>query len=307
MTWRPARSVTPDQARRAKELLAQWREGVIEEREGVQYRGAWHDGPQGRHHGVEVWVREDSPAAVPSPPVAPGPRGRATAAERAAVLSEGERRGWPAAELDAAIAIESGWDPAAHNKQRFGGLIGFAPWLLPKLGWEGTPEDFWRLSAGEQAPYVGRYFDQVQRAWSKPGDTYLALAAPAYVGAPDSVVVYPRGSKAWEQNPGWRGPDGEITAGSIRAVVLRKMAKMGGSAVVAAPKGEPQVVRHSLSWHLRRLLHALSQDGARERFSGSAATEVVRGYQRERGLTPDGMIGPRTRAALMEDASEDVS
>jgi hypothetical protein len=148
-----------------------------------------------------------------------------TEAERRIVLAEGVRRGWPAEELDAAIAIESGWNPAAHHPvTRAGGLIGFMPFIMAKLGWTAGPEAFWRLSAAEQAPFVGRYFDLVGVHWTQPGDTYVALAAPKYVGAPDGTEVYPRGSKAWQLNPGWRDPlTGLITAGSIRRVLLRKM------------------------------------------------------------------------------------
>jgi hypothetical protein len=148
-----------------------------------------------------------------------------TEAERRIVLAEGVRRGWPAEELDAAIAIESGWNPSAHHPvTKAGGLIGFMPFIMGKLGWTAGPEAFWRLSAAEQAPFVGRYFDLVNVRWREPGDTYLALAAPKYVGAPDSTVAYPRGSKAWQLNPGWRDPlTSEITAGSIRRVLLRKM------------------------------------------------------------------------------------
>jgi hypothetical protein len=146
-------------------------------------------------------------------------------AERAAVLAEGTRRGWPAEELDAAIAIESAWNPSAmHPVTRAGGLIGFMPFVLRQLGWKQSPEAFFRLSGREQAPWVGRYFDLTGTRWRVPGDTYLALAAPRYVGASDATIVYPRGSEAWQLNPGWRDPmTGEITAGSIRRVLLRRM------------------------------------------------------------------------------------
>ena len=160
-----------------------------------------------------------------------------TEAEREAVLAEGVRRGWPAAELDAAIAIESAWNPASmHPVTKAGGLIGFMPFVLRDLGWKGTPREFYAQSAREQAPWVGRYFDLVGVRWHVPGDTYLALAAPRFVGAPDSQVAYPKGSKAWQLNPGWRDPlTGEITAGSIRRVLLRKMAR--GRAKLPASSG----------------------------------------------------------------------
>lgn len=162
-------------------------------------------------------------------------------AERSLVLAEGERRGWPAAELDAAVAIESGWNPSAHHPvTRAGGLIGFMPFVLRQLGWGGSPEAFWRLSAAEQAPFVGKYFDIIDKRWSVPGDTYLALAAPKFVGASDATIVYPRGSKAWQLNPGWRDPlTSEITAGSIRRVLLRRMQR--------GPARLPRGARVSLS------------------------------------------------------------
>lgn len=159
---------------------------------------------------------------------------KASDAERQVVLAEGVKRGWPSAELDSVIAIESGWDPSAHHPvTKAGGLIGFMPFVLPKVGYLGTPESFWLLTAAQQAPYVGHFFDLIGVKWKLPGDTYLAVAAPKYVGAPDSQIVYARGTKAWELNPGWRDPrTGEITAGSIRAVLFRKMAKR-------APPGSP--------------------------------------------------------------------
>lgn len=146
--------------------------------------------------------------------------------ERAIVLAAGAASGWPARELDAAIAIESGWNPAALNpKSKAAGLIQFMPFVLAAMGWSGSPEDFAKLSAEQQAPFVGKHFAGIGKKWRIAGDTYLAIAAPAFVGAPSSTVVYAKGSKAWDQNPLWRGPDGEITAGSIRQLLLERMAK----------------------------------------------------------------------------------
>lgn len=152
--------------------------------------------------------------------------GRASEAERAVVLREFTSRGYPSEEATAAVEIESAWNPAAHNSIRAGGLIGFLPSTLPKLGWTAGPERFWRLSASEQAPFIGKYLDLIGRKWGQPGDTYLAVGAPAFVNASDHTVIYPVGSKAWQQNPGWRPKGGgDITAGSMRAVLLRRMAR----------------------------------------------------------------------------------
>lgn len=144
--------------------------------------------------------------------------------ERQVVLHEFVSRGFPEAEARASVQIESGWDPSAHNAIRAGGLIGFLPSVLRLLGWTQGPERFWQLSASEQAPWIGKYLDMVGRKWSHPGDTYLALAASGHVGDSDERIIYPRGSKAWQQNPGWRPRNGgDITAGSIRATLFRAM------------------------------------------------------------------------------------
>lgn len=294
--WHPATTATHEQTLRANELLhatlaaGTWREGVLAEEGGVQYRGAYHPNANGsgRHPGVEVWLPEASPMAKTT--------NVATDHERELVLAEGEKRGWPRAELDAAISIESGWNPSAHNVQKFGGLIGFSPGFARQH--VGSPEALWSLSIAQQAPLVGKYFDGVAKRWRVPGDTYLALAAPAFVGAPDSTIVYKRGTKAWEQNPGWRGPDGEITAASIRGLVLRRMAK--GVSHPAPPK-EPTGSPTPLSEFLLRLLSAMGLDGSSVHF-GPQASEVVRAYQRERGLKPDGIVGPiETIPALKKD------
>lgn len=235
--WYPKRNPSPDEVQKATQLLGPgWHLGLLAQDGNTQYRGARHPnyhGKPGTHPGVEVWTRNPEegvhdprqPSSDKFTPWKPDPARRASPEEKNLVLAEFEKRGWPRAEADAMIWTESGWDPTARNKQRFGGLIGFAPWLQKKWG----VYPVWNLSAAQQAPLVGRYLDEVVpkgRHWTKPGDTYLTGAAPSFIGAPDNKIIYPRGSKAWEQNPGWRGPDGEITAGSIRAVVMRKVNKL---------------------------------------------------------------------------------
>src|SRR5574342_510936 len=188
--WRPKRTATREQAERAMALLrsGDWSLGKVwsDPNDGnVQYRAAMHPnvGKPGEHPGVEVWERV--PGTPQLPPATPPQAGDSA---KDVVLREFEKRGWPRDEADAMIAIESGWDPGAHNKQRFGGLIGFNPAFATKYA--GSPEALWRLSIREQAPLVGKYLDTaVTKKWRYPGDTYMTGAAPAYIGAPDAQVV----------------------------------------------------------------------------------------------------------------------
>lgn len=308
--WHPATAATVAQAVRAKQLLhsslddGSWGDGkVLAEENGVQFRAAYHPNASGsgRHPGVEVWLPEAAPmvAVKPSAP---------TEGERELVLAEGEQRGWPREELNASVAIESGWDPASHNVQQFGGLIGFSPGFARKH--VGSPQALWSLSIAQQAPLVGKYFDGVGKKWRVPGDTYLALAAPAFVGASDSTIVYARGTKAWEQNPGWRGPDGEITAGSIRAVCLRKMQRLKGGAPVAAPPKGPTVGSSLLfSEYLEHLRSAMVLDALNGFLFrlGPEATRVVVDYQTARDLSIDGIVGKETLRQVTDDLARNAS
>lgn len=328
MGWRPAKSATPAQAERAKAILHEtiaagtWREGVLAEEGAVQYRGAQHPnygGQPGTHPGVEVWVQSDSASsststsssssAITTTPWKPDPKNRASAAERELVLNEFEKRGWPRDEADAMVSIESGWDPTARNVQGFSGLIGFGPWFVKRWG---LSRPIWQMSAADQAPLVGRYLDEATggKRWRYPGDTYMTGAAPAFIGASDSTVVYPKGSKAWEQNRGWRpADDGDITAGSIRATLLRRMAK-GGSSPTATPKPSPLPPEPEpdspwpSSYFWSRLLTEFQTNGGAlvaNQKNRSNVERVVRTYQHQHGLRVDGLLGAKTLERLLHD------
>lgn len=151
--------------------------------------------------------------------------------ERQYLLDQLAKLGWPAKEVNAVINFESGWRPGIINRiSQAVGLIQFMPFTLKTIGFGATMNAaervaaMARLSAREQVPWVVKFFQSTGKRWRLPGDTYLAVAAPGFVGARDEVVIYPVGSKAWQQNPAWRSDaDGPITAGSIRRIILRKV------------------------------------------------------------------------------------
>lgn len=122
------------------------------------------------------------------------------------------------------VMAESGGDPTAKNKSGATGAMQIMPDNLKAMGT--TPEEFAKLSTAEQVPYMLKYFkDRDLTAEATPDQYYVAVAAGGKAAdgerwwkKPDSTVVYPKGSKGWEQNKPWRpADDGDITVGSIKA------------------------------------------------------------------------------------------
>lgn len=151
-----------------------------------------------------------------------------TPEQKARVIGSVALLGWPKSEIDKVIRIESGWKTTALNPVSYAsGLIQLMPfWLTaqhfrPDLS---TGKEralaFSQLSADEQLPWILRFFQLIRKTWIVPGDTYVAVAAPAFVGAPDDQVIYPVGSPAWQQNPAWHDGSSPVTTGSIRKFFL---------------------------------------------------------------------------------------
>jgi hypothetical protein len=139
-------------------------------------------------------------------------------------------------ELANIIERESGWNPASTNPDtKATGLIQFMPDTAKDLGT--TVDQLRKMSRGEQAPYVQKFFDRVtsngKKQLARPGDLYLFTFTPAYWNSPDDKVIFAPGTKAWVQNAGLRdgpvGPDvlpdgrtvqrnvGPITVGGVRS------------------------------------------------------------------------------------------
>ena len=67
-------------------------------------------------------------------------------------------------DLLAVMLTESGIDPAAKNPgSNASGLIQFMPSTLKSVGWQGTPEEFRKLSGSEQLVYIQKYIKSVMR------------------------------------------------------------------------------------------------------------------------------------------------
>lgn len=117
---------------------------------------------------------------------------------------------------------------AVNSKSGATGIIQFMPSVAKSLGT--SPEKLRQMTPAQQLPYAIKYLkDKGITADSPPEDYVMAVAAPAFIGAPPGTVVYKKGSKAWQDNPAWRPADGgDITNDSIAA--FYGLGSEGGSA-----------------------------------------------------------------------------
>ncbi len=158
-----------------------------------------------------------------------------------AVLSIAD--GWPdparqKQELARVIEVESGWNPTAMNMvSSASGLIQFMPSTAKKLGT--TVEAIREMTRLEQAPWVAKFFHNGPTP-KLPGDVYIAVFAPGFVGHGDDEVMYAAGTPAALQNKGLADADGNIRVGTVRAIGIPStpMPDRTGAAVVVPTKGK---------------------------------------------------------------------
>jgi hypothetical protein len=123
----------------------------------------------------------------------------------------------------AVMSFETGgtFSPSVKNKYSGAtGLIQFMPDTAPLLGT--TTAELAQMSAVEQLVYVEEYFRRA--AGNKKlvllSDVYITVFSPAFIGRPDSTVMYMAGSKQYAQNKGLDiNGDGTITKGEAAARV----------------------------------------------------------------------------------------
>ncbi|MGD8454639.1 MAG: hypothetical protein PVJ57_22730 [Phycisphaerae bacterium] len=139
--------------------------------------------------------------------------------------------------LAAVIAFETGytWWPdvvvgggryrGRVDDSRAVGLIQFTNAALSAMstrGWTTSKFELAHLTAEQQLVWVERYFRSVNAVgrMADVGDVYMAVFAPAFVGQPDTSVVYAKPSAAYGANSGLdTNRDGTITRGEACASV----------------------------------------------------------------------------------------
>jgi hypothetical protein len=145
-------------------------------------------------------------------------------------------------DLIAVLVSESGMDPqnTAYLLDKSGKVdkdtpvaIGLNQITLAAIGMAGMDEDFWRneygkLDAEDQLPYVGRYFRRATggRA-ANLTDLYMSNASAANMGNKDPDHVVFEGEAARQNAPLDKDKDGKITIGEINDFTAQAKAKAG--------------------------------------------------------------------------------
>jgi hypothetical protein len=129
----------------------------------------------------------------------------------------------------ACMRVETGgtYSPSIQNPYtKATGLIQFMPKTALSMGT--TIEQLASMSATAQLEYVKRYFRPYLsriRPWV-PGDYYLAVFMPAYIGRDPSTVLFSSGQTGYAQNAGLdRDGDGFITVGDVTTTINRVVAE----------------------------------------------------------------------------------
>lgn len=103
------------------------------------------------------------------------------------------------------------WKAVNENSGATGGFQ-FIPSTAKDLGY--TTGQIQNMSPSQQLAVYDQYLSKNSYSGGKLG---IMQAAPAFANRSGNTIVYPIGSKAWQQNPGWRGSDNQITVDSINA------------------------------------------------------------------------------------------
>jgi hypothetical protein len=125
--------------------------------------------------------------------------------------------------IAAVMAIETGrtFSPSIQNPFTSAtGLIQFMPATARAMGT--SVDELRRMSAIQQLEYVRDFFrPHVGRIRPNvPGDYYLAVFYPAYIGREPSTVIFSAGEDGYAQNVGLdRNADGVITVGDVTGTV----------------------------------------------------------------------------------------
>jgi hypothetical protein len=164
---------------------------------------------------------------------------------RRRLLELANRHGWDVDAIATVISVESGFRAAIKNpdpRATAVGLLQFTAATLRRLGFLGTRDDFSRLSAEAQLPFVERYFVEAERGGKllRPVDYYLVVWG-VRAGLPDSEVLAARDGpnpQTFDMNKSLDvNNDGVIHVSDLRRRIETQMARAKGRLEIPAAPG----------------------------------------------------------------------
>lgn len=158
--------------------------------------------------------------------------------------------------IAAVMKVETGgtYSPSIRNPDTGAtGLIQFMPRTAEAMGT--STSELARMSNVQQLEYVKRFFrPYLSRIRPDvPGDYYLAVFMPAYIGRDPGTVLFSAGDTGYAQNAGLdRNGDGLITVGDVTGTVDGVVA-----AAMTRPPLEVSVGASLLGWTFGTLVAGL--------------------------------------------------
>jgi hypothetical protein len=167
------------------------------------------------------------------------------------------------------------------------------------------------LTATQQLEWAHRYYRPYRGHLVSIGAIYTATFLPVLVRRardPEFVLCAKDGPLGWAYGPNAvfdANRDQTITVSELEAAVTRNctgprwaelVARLGGN---YAPHVEPETFDLGTIRGLQEALTRLGlEPGPVDGYPGPLTTAAVLTFQHARGLTPDGVYGPKTRAAI---------
>ncbi len=225
----------------------------------------------------------------------------------------------------AVMYSESGCSAKAHNdnpknlepekRWNASGLIQFMPPTLHGLGYRAGHAAFRALTATQQLDYVAKYYSQFKGKLGSIAALYVATFLPALTANaadPAFVLTAKGGVRGWAFGPNAAfdaDGNGQITVKELDDAVQRnckgnRWAELKARLTGEGIEAQPPAIIHSNEpiTTVRGLQCALSDlgfdPGPIDGHGGPKTTAGVLAFQESKGLTADGIYGPKTKAAL---------
>lgn len=206
---------------------------------------------------------------------------------------------------------ESGCKANAHNPNGdASGLIQFMPATLQGLGWHNGHEAFRKLSPFDQLRWVAKYYAPHKGKLGSVAALYLCTFLPAllsHAAEPSYELSVKGGIRGWVYSANAAfdaNGDGKILVSELGDAVKRNCVGMRYRELVARLTGEgvdlAPIVANPGSVASAQALLGVDVDG----ILGPKTRAAIMAFQEKAGLVIDGIYGPKTRAALEKSVSK---